>query len=166
MVTEEQWTDSNERRMDSACGRQRHELGALLPTTGTGLRKPGLRLTTLRSQGELSVPGCSPPARRPSLVLPAFVEEENIGEVASEALAVLPRFTDTFEIIVVDDGSRDRTAEIAADLARQDHASVSSGISATGAMAQRWYRASKPPRATSSCSWMRTASSISATYGC
>jgi glycosyltransferase involved in cell wall biosynthesis len=55
-----------------------------------------------------------------SLVLPAFNEEENIGEVASEALAVLPRFTDTFEIIIVDDGSRDRTAEIAADLARQD----------------------------------------------
>ena len=55
-----------------------------------------------------------------SLVLPAFNEEANIGEVVREALALLPRFADPFEIIVVDDGSRDRTAEIVADLARQD----------------------------------------------
>ena len=55
-----------------------------------------------------------------SLVLPAFNEEENIGEVTREALATLPRFADTFQIIIVDDGSRDRTAEVAAGIARQD----------------------------------------------
>lgn len=55
-----------------------------------------------------------------SLVLPAFNEEENIGEVTREALATLPRFADTFQIIIVDDGSRDRTADVAAELARQD----------------------------------------------
>jgi glycosyltransferase involved in cell wall biosynthesis len=55
-----------------------------------------------------------------SLVLPAFNEEENIGEVTRQALAALPRFADTFEIIVVDDGSRDRTADIATAIARQD----------------------------------------------
>jgi glycosyltransferase involved in cell wall biosynthesis len=55
-----------------------------------------------------------------SLVLPAFNEEENIGEVTHAALATLPRFTDSFEIIIVDDGSRDRTAEVAAELARRD----------------------------------------------
>ena len=55
-----------------------------------------------------------------SLVLPAFNEEDNIGQVTREALTALPRFTDEFQIIVVDDGSRDRTAEIVTALARQD----------------------------------------------
>jgi glycosyltransferase involved in cell wall biosynthesis len=55
-----------------------------------------------------------------SLVLPAFNEEENIGEVTREALATLPRFAESFQIIVVDDGSRDRTAEVASEIARQD----------------------------------------------
>ena len=55
-----------------------------------------------------------------SLVLPAYNEEDNIAYVTREALATLPRFTDRFDIIVVDDGSRDRTAEIVADVARQD----------------------------------------------
>ncbi|MFN8676726.1 MAG: glycosyltransferase family 2 protein [Thermomicrobiales bacterium] len=55
-----------------------------------------------------------------SLVLPAFNEEENIGEVAREALTTLPRFADEFQIIIVDDGSRDRTAAVAAEIARQD----------------------------------------------
>jgi glycosyltransferase involved in cell wall biosynthesis len=55
-----------------------------------------------------------------SLVLPAFNEEDNIGPVTRDALASLPRFTDNFQIIVVDDGSRDGTAEIVTDIARQD----------------------------------------------
>jgi glycosyltransferase involved in cell wall biosynthesis len=55
-----------------------------------------------------------------SLVLPAYNEEENIGDVTREALIALPRFTDTFQIVVVDDGSRDRTAEVAEAFARQD----------------------------------------------
>ncbi len=55
-----------------------------------------------------------------SLVLPAHNEEANIEVVVSQGLAALPRFTDEFEIIVVNDGSRDRTAEIIEALARQD----------------------------------------------
>jgi glycosyltransferase involved in cell wall biosynthesis len=55
-----------------------------------------------------------------SLVLPAYNEEENIGEVTRGALTALPRFTDAFQIIVVDDGSRDRTAEVAEAIARSD----------------------------------------------
>ena len=47
-----------------------------------------------------------------SLVLPAHNEEANIGLVVEQALAVLPRFTSQFEIVVVNDGSRDRTREI------------------------------------------------------
>lgn len=57
----------------------------------------------------------SPPVRLPgslSLVLPAHNEEENIGIVLNDALRTLPRFTDDFEIIVVNDGSRDGTGAI------------------------------------------------------
>ncbi|HEV2529745.1 MAG TPA: glycosyltransferase family 2 protein [Thermomicrobiales bacterium] len=52
-----------------------------------------------------------------SLVLPAHNEQENIGIVVRQALEVLPRFTDEFEIIVVNDGSRDDTARIIDELA-------------------------------------------------
>ena len=65
----------------------------------------------------------SPVVRLPgsfSLVLPAYNEEANISVVVSDALAVVPRFSDDFEIIVVDDGSRDRTAEIVSQLAAND----------------------------------------------
>lgn len=55
-----------------------------------------------------------------SLVLPAHNEEQNIQYVVEQAIDVLPKFTSAFEIIVVDDGSRDRTAEIIDDLAGND----------------------------------------------
>ena len=52
-----------------------------------------------------------------SLVLPAYNEAANIGPVVERALAVLPEFADKFEVIVVDDGSRDATGRIADELA-------------------------------------------------
>jgi glycosyltransferase involved in cell wall biosynthesis len=55
-----------------------------------------------------------------SLVLPAHNEEENIGIVLEQALAVLPRFADDFEIVVVNDGSRDRTPQIVGEFAHRD----------------------------------------------
>jgi glycosyltransferase involved in cell wall biosynthesis len=70
-----------------------------------------------------SDPAAAPVVRLPgslSLVLPAFNEEANIAVVLRDALATLPRFADDFEIIVVDDGSRDRTARIVSDLATED----------------------------------------------
>jgi glycosyltransferase involved in cell wall biosynthesis len=49
-----------------------------------------------------------------SLVLPAHDEAANIGEAIEGARRVLARATEVYEIIVVDDGSRDETAAIAA----------------------------------------------------
>lgn len=55
-----------------------------------------------------------------SLVLPAYNEEANLAVVVERALRVLPRFVDDFEVIVVDDGSRDATGRIADGLAAGD----------------------------------------------
>jgi glycosyltransferase involved in cell wall biosynthesis len=47
-----------------------------------------------------------------SLVFPMFDEEQNVGPLLASALALAPRLADDFEIIVVDDGSRDGSAAI------------------------------------------------------
>ncbi|MCB9009380.1 MAG: glycosyltransferase family 2 protein [Ardenticatenaceae bacterium] len=51
--------------------------------------------------------------------MPAFNEAENIPEMVADVLRVLPRLADDFEIIVVDDGSRDDTAVVTQTLAAQ-----------------------------------------------
>jgi glycosyltransferase involved in cell wall biosynthesis len=75
--------------------------------------------STSRLAGRLA----AAPVRLPgslSLVLPAHNEEENIGIVVEQALAALPAFTDAFEIVVVNDGSRDKTPQIVEGFAARD----------------------------------------------
>ncbi len=48
-----------------------------------------------------------------SLVLPAYNEADNIEPLVAEATQALQAVTDDFEIIIVDDGSRDDTAGVA-----------------------------------------------------
>jgi len=48
-----------------------------------------------------------------SYFFPAHNEEANVEPLVEEALATLPALAERFEIIVVDDGSRDHTGEIA-----------------------------------------------------
>ena len=50
-------------------------------------------------------------------MLPAYNEEKLIGDTASAVAEVLARLVDDYEVIVVNDGSRDRTAEVVAALA-------------------------------------------------
>src|SRR5439155_9804927 len=52
-----------------------------------------------------------------SLVLPAYNEAAGIAEAVAEADDALARFAGDYEILVVDDGSRDETAAIVAEVA-------------------------------------------------
>ncbi len=55
-----------------------------------------------------------------SASFPAHNEEDNVVPMIEELLAALPEVADEFEIIVVDDGSRDQTRQRAEDRARND----------------------------------------------
>jgi glycosyltransferase involved in cell wall biosynthesis len=59
----------------------------------------------------------SPRLERLSYFVPAHDEEANVEPLVLEALETLPAFAATFEVIVIDDGSRDATPAIADRLA-------------------------------------------------
>jgi len=54
-----------------------------------------------------------------SFFFPAHNEEANLESLVEESLAALPAIADKFEIIAVNDGSKDRTASIAEELAKK-----------------------------------------------
>lgn len=56
-----------------------------------------------------------------SVVLPAYNEEANIGPMIESALGILPTLAERYEVIVVDDGSRDRTAAVAQEWLERAH---------------------------------------------
>lgn len=56
------------------------------------------------------------PLRELSLFFPCHNEADNLEALVAEALAALPALATTYEVILVDDGSRDETAEVAARL--------------------------------------------------
>jgi glycosyltransferase involved in cell wall biosynthesis len=58
---------------------------------------------------------------RLSIVLPAYNEAANIERAVRSATEVAEQYCADHEIIVVDDGSRDATAEIVTKLAAEDH---------------------------------------------
>lgn len=54
-----------------------------------------------------------------TIAIPAYNEEENIEWVVKDCLKNLPRYFSDFEVLVVDDGSRDKTGTITDYLAKQ-----------------------------------------------
>jgi glycosyltransferase involved in cell wall biosynthesis len=54
-----------------------------------------------------------------SYFFPAHDEEANVGSLVAEALETLPALAERFEIVIVDDGSRDATGEIGERLAAE-----------------------------------------------
>ncbi|MGH7247888.1 MAG: glycosyltransferase family 2 protein [Pseudomonadota bacterium] len=55
-----------------------------------------------------------------SIFLPSHNEEANVERVVGGYLAELPNVADNYEVIVVNDGSRDRTGEVAGRLAAEN----------------------------------------------
>jgi glycosyltransferase involved in cell wall biosynthesis len=63
------------------------------------------------------------PLQELSLFFPCHNEADNLEALVDDALAALPTLATTYEVILVDDGSRDNTATIAEGLVRR-HAGV------------------------------------------
>ncbi|NQT90489.1 MAG: glycosyltransferase family 2 protein, partial [Candidatus Omnitrophica bacterium] len=55
-----------------------------------------------------------------TLVLPAYNEEPNIERAINDARPMLEYMSDDWEIVVVDDGSRDKTADIVKHMAKHN----------------------------------------------
>jgi len=51
-----------------------------------------------------------------TLFLPCYNEEANLKKVIKDATDILPKIIDEFEILIIDDGSQDKTGEIADNL--------------------------------------------------
>lgn len=69
-------------------------------------------------------PAAAPTKTSLSIVLPAYNEEANIGRAVEKAIETGSRLADPFEVIVVDDGSKDRTGAVVQQLIRKDPAHI------------------------------------------
>lgn len=66
------------------------------------------------------IPRPNPSSTKLSVVVPLFNEEESVEPLYRAIVGALAAFDASYEILLVDDGSADRTFEIAAELAARD----------------------------------------------
>ena len=101
--------------------------------TSTALPAPKPRIDASADQNGNAAAGLAAPAERaPSwnrspyalpgltIVLPCFNEEANVADAIRMAVSACELCADDYEILVVDDGSSDETAAIAAEFADAD----------------------------------------------
>ena len=86
---------------------------APVPDTGTGER----------DQAEAAPASAWAPVHRVSFVLPAFNEEANITRAIDTTVAAATRYCSVYEVLVVDDGSSDATAQLV-ERALRDNSAV------------------------------------------
>ena len=55
-----------------------------------------------------------------SIAMPAYNEQDNIPIVVNDALKVLRSLTDKYEVLIVNDGSKDKTGKVLDELAKKD----------------------------------------------
>jgi glycosyltransferase involved in cell wall biosynthesis len=82
----------------------------VLPRPGRTTLVDASRLAGRSGELEETLPGLS-------IVLPCFNEADNLPDMVCDALAAAARVCTSFEVVIVDDGSSDGTAEVAATLA-------------------------------------------------
>jgi glycosyltransferase involved in cell wall biosynthesis len=73
-----------------------------------------------RAPAERSLAPIAAPRPQLSLVFPVFDEERNIGPLLESSRQLAPQLADSFEIVVVDDGSRDGSAGVIERQRRED----------------------------------------------
>jgi glycosyltransferase involved in cell wall biosynthesis len=78
-----------------------------------------LRAVTPRDPGP-SPPAAARPARSVSLVVPMFNEEKSVARLLDVAIPALEEHADDWEIVLVDDGSRDATLSLAQTRAEKE----------------------------------------------
>ena len=78
-----------------------------------------LRPVTPEDPGSASACGARP-ARSVSLVVPMFNEEKSVSRLLDVAIPALEEHTDDWEIVLVDDGSRDATLSLAQTRAERE----------------------------------------------
>jgi len=55
-----------------------------------------------------------------SVFFPAYNEEDNLETTVKKAVKILPQVAEEWEVVIVNDGSKDRTGEIADELAKEN----------------------------------------------
>jgi cellulose synthase/poly-beta-1,6-N-acetylglucosamine synthase-like glycosyltransferase len=100
-----------------------------------------------RAPTPVNEPQAQPAVPDLSIVVPAYDEEDNVGPLYGEIVDAVAPLGQPFEIVFVDDGSRDATFARLAALAARDPGCGWSSSPATTARPRLWPPASTTPAA-------------------